>query len=140
VNGKAPPFYEGYVQEVIAIIERNALLEFDCIMHEHQRTKRPRCILTDDISNKINALNDAIKASKLWTNVDLRKRVIMEGVPPSLLELIGEAEFFKNVPENYQKAIFGAHLAAEFVYQYGLETSEFAFMEFLSKYGLDVLG
>lgn len=40
-------------------------MEFECIWREHERTKIPRCILTDMLSDKINVLKDFI-ADELW--------------------------------------------------------------------------
>lgn len=37
------------------------------------------------------------------------------------------------IPENYCRAIFGSRLASRFIYQFGLETPEFAFFEFVSR-------
>jgi len=136
ISSEPPKFYQQYVNEVINIIEKNARLEFNCIWNENERTSTPRSILSDILSNKINDLNEQLVRSVLWKNDKLKHRVILESVPPCLIQLIGEEQFFQHVPENYLQAIFGAHLAAEFVYTYGLQTSEFAFLEFLQKYGL----
>jgi len=138
-NNKEPPFYNQYVQEVIHIIETNARLEFDCIWKEHEKNHTPRTLLTNQISHKINSLHTQIIESKLWLNESLRKQVILNAIPPSLIKLVGENQLFSKVPINYLKAIFGSHLASYFVYQYGLNTSEFAFMDFLNQYGLNIL-
>lgn len=129
-----PAFYTQYVSDVHKIIENNARLEFECIWKEHERTGTPRSVLCDDLSNKINALNESLRESSLWDNVELRRKVIARACPDSLIEAVGMEAFFERVPLSYCKAIFGAHLASVFIYQYGLSTPEFAFFDFMEHY------
>lgn len=70
-----PAFYSAYVKQVQAIIEKNARLEFNCIWREHELTGTARCIISDNLSNKINALNAALCTSSLWGNTKLRFKV-----------------------------------------------------------------
>jgi len=135
-----PNFYDMYKDSVIEIIEKNARLEFDCIWGEHERTKEPRTTLTNKLSEKINSLHERLVSSRLWDNEDLRRAVILAAVPKCLQTVVDEKQLFTRVPQNYLKAIFGSHLASMFVYKYGLHTSEFAFMEFLGNYGVNVFG
>jgi len=129
-----PPFYNEYVQDIQRIIEHNADLEFDCIWREHVRTGMPRCVLTDKVSDKINSLNDAISQSQLYdVNIALRSMVMSRAVPKKLQELVGIEEIIKRLPDTYGRAIFGAWLAANFIYKNGLAASEFAFFEFIAQ-------
>jgi glutamate dehydrogenase len=130
-----PPFYKKYVEEIQSKIVHNAALEFECIWLEHERSAKPRCLLTDEVSEKINQLNHSIQRSALWDNLALRKRVLAEAIPKSLQELLGLDKIMERVPPNYQKAIFGAFLASTFVYKNGISGgNEFKFFEFMAHY------
>lgn len=128
-----PLFYQEYVKDIQNIIAQNADLEFQCIWKEHVRTGMPRCVLTDKISDKINSLNDAISASQLYdVNKELRNIVMSRAIPKKLQELVPVEDIIKRLPDTYGKAIFGAWVAAHFVYEYGLNASEFSFFEFIA--------
>ena len=129
-----PAFYNSYVENVQRIIEDRAKEEFECIWREHERTKTPRCVLTDQLSEKINTLNTSISQSNLWKNEALRKRVIAQAIPTCLIDLLGIDVVFERVPEAYLKAIFGATLASRFVYTHGLDAGEFGFFEFMTEF------
>eukprot|EP01096_Ripella_sp_DP13-Kostka_P008034 TRINITY_DN2983_c0_g1_i1.p1 TRINITY_DN2983_c0_g1~~TRINITY_DN2983_c0_g1_i1.p1 ORF type:complete len:1014 (+),score=541.19 TRINITY_DN2983_c0_g1_i1:179-3220(+) len=129
-----PAFYTSYVENVQKIIEARAFEEFECIWKEHERTKTPRCVLTDQLSEKINRLHDSISQSSLWKNESLRKKVIAQSIPTCLIDLIGIDVLLERVPEAYLKAIFGANLASRFVYTHGLDAGEFGFFEFMTEF------
>jgi glutamate dehydrogenase len=134
-NDTAPEFYKRYVREVQEIIERNATLEFECIWKEHKRTGLSRITIADNLSQLINEMSRQIEhESQLWQNERLRKLVISEYCPPSLIDLLDLEEIFRNVPENYLKAVFSASLASRFIYYNGLLSSSFAFFEYMQKY------
>lgn len=59
-----PAFYSAYVTEVQERIAENARLEFNCIWNEMQANKSKSSILTDQLSDKINSLNDYIQVKK----------------------------------------------------------------------------
>lgn len=123
----APPFYVEYVKAVQSIIEKNAELEFEILWKEHERTKIPRSILSDNLSFAIIKLNAELQTTTLWDNVPLRRIVLSDAFPSILLSKLGLDTLLKRVPETYVKAIFGSYLASRFVYQYGTEPSQFAF-------------
>jgi len=133
-DGKLPQFYKDYVQDIIKTIETNAELEFECLWKAHAETGTPICELTDKVSLKINSVGDGIMASDLWNNKKLRDYVFKEAIPPTLLKVTGLEGFYKNVPENYQIAIFGSHLASRFVYKCGYNVGEFALFDFIKEY------
>lgn len=133
-DASPPPFYEEYVRDVISIIEKHAHDEFERLWSEHERTGRPRCVLTDELSTKINELNHSIVQSSLWNDETLRSKVIGEAVPSSLIRLIGLEQLLSRVPSSYLKAIFGAHLACSFVYSKGMNAGAFGFFEFMQEY------
>lgn len=130
----APAFYSEYVKAVHAIIEKNAELEFEALWREAERTKKPRSILSDELSFAIVRLNRELQNTTLWDNVPLRRIVLNEAFPRILLDKIGLDALLKRVPESYVKAIFGSYLASRFVYKYGTEPSQFAFFEFMAPY------
>lgn len=135
VQGKDfPAFYTEYVKEIQDIIQRNADMEFECIWREHELSGKPRFILTEEVSSKINALNTTIKNSALWQRPDLRKKVLSEALPKTLTKLVPVDTAMQRIPEAYLQAIFGAYLASHFVYKYGISAGEFAFFEFMQSY------
>jgi len=129
-----PPFYKAYVEEIQQRVVENAALEFECIWKEHARTKIPRYLLTDQISDKINSLNDNIQNSFLWGDPELKEKVLTEAIPSHLLELLGLPTILKRVPEAYAKAVFGAYLASRFIYKFGISTSELSFFEYMHEW------
>lgn len=133
-NNVMPNFHKEYITEVHRFIEDNARQEFECIWREHQKQQTPRCILTEQLSQKINDLNDQIQASPLWDDMKLRKKVLSQACPKNLLALVGIDKLMERVPETYTRAIFGAYLASRFVYECGLSSPEFAFFTFIQKY------
>eukprot|EP00002_Diphylleia_rotans_P019421 TRINITY_DN3758_c0_g1_i1.p1 TRINITY_DN3758_c0_g1~~TRINITY_DN3758_c0_g1_i1.p1 ORF type:complete len:1027 (+),score=257.85 TRINITY_DN3758_c0_g1_i1:62-3142(+) len=133
-DGVIPPFYREYVEEVQEKIEENARLEFECIWTEAEKSKQSRSLISDQVSAKINNLNDAVKESVLWNDENLRKRILIEAAPKKLLSLIGYDNFAQRVPQSYLQAIFGAYLASRYVYKMGLDAAEFAFFTFIRAY------
>lgn len=131
-----PKFYTEYVNAVHSIIEKNAELEFEAIWRENKRTGAPRSTISDDLSYAIVKLNENLQSTSLWSNVLLRKCILMEALPKILLETVvgGLEVLLQRIPEAYMKAIFGSYLASRFIYHYGLESNQFAFFEFMSRY------
>lgn len=58
----------------------------------------PISVLTEQLSNKINALNDGLQSSSLWLNTDIRRRVLARAVPKTLLRLVGVDKLQERVP------------------------------------------
>eukprot|EP00163_Fabomonas_tropica_P003925 TRINITY_DN13481_c0_g4_i1.p1 TRINITY_DN13481_c0_g4~~TRINITY_DN13481_c0_g4_i1.p1 ORF type:complete len:1026 (-),score=365.41 TRINITY_DN13481_c0_g4_i1:176-3253(-) len=132
-DGVVPKFRAEYVQEVQNIIENNARMEFECIWKEHERTGISNPVLTDTISLKINDLNSNIITSSLWEKTALREIVFRQFVPKTLMALVPYATLMERVPAAYLRAIFGSYLAGRFVYQFGIQPSDFAFFEFVEQ-------
>lgn len=132
-----PAFYSKYVRQVQAIIARNSRMEFECIWRENEASGTPCSVISDLLSNKINALSDSLVASSLCGDKKLCQKVVKAHCPSILIETIGLEALFERVPDSYLKAIFGSQLASSFVYQYGIHNSEFAFFDFMSKYRND---
>ena len=128
-----PAFYNRYVSNVQKIIEENARLEFEAIWREHARTKKPRCVLSDELSLEIIKLDEELQQTNLWDNVSLRKIIMEEALPNTLLEQLGLETILERVPVPYLKAIFGSYLASRFIYLHGIGASQFAFFDFMNK-------
>jgi glutamate dehydrogenase len=126
-----PAFYQEYVKQVQNIIERNASIEFDALWREHQITKTPISILSDELSNAIVHLQSQLQESNLWDNEQLRTTVLTRAFPKLLLDTLSLPTLLERIPESYVRAIFGASLASQFIYKYGAHPDNFAFFEFM---------
>jgi glutamate dehydrogenase len=113
-GGKIPPFYSAYVKQVQDLIEKNAEQEFECLWRESARTRKPKSVLSDELSFAIIRLNEELQTTTLWDNVLLRRVVLKEAFPNLLLDKLGLETLLSRVPENYVKAIFGSYLASRF--------------------------
>jgi glutamate dehydrogenase len=131
---KTPTFYAAYVDQVLEKIDDNAKQEFECIWRENIRTGTQRTILTDQLSNQINEINDAIQKSDLDQDQRLFEKILKEACPMILIEKVGLEALLKRVPNNYLKAMFGAHLASRYVYRYGMSATPVDFVEFVKNY------
>lgn len=132
-EGRVPEFYQAYVQEVQQTIERNASIEFEALWREHQKSKLPISVLSDELSTAIVQLSNQLVETTLWDNAQLRQAVLARAFPKLLLEKVGLDTLLQRVPESYVKAIFGAYLASQFVYKYGAQPDHFAFFDFMRK-------
>ncbi|RMZ84539.1 hypothetical protein DV737_g1185, partial [Chaetothyriales sp. CBS 132003] len=133
-DGVVPAFYQAYVKEVQAIIQRNARLEFEAIWREHEATGTPRSILSDQLSLAITKLDEELQDfTELWDNQTLRLSVLREALPQTLQAKVAMDNILARVPDSYLRAIFGSYLASRFVYEYGATPSQFAFFNFMRK-------
>jgi len=132
-DGKVPEFRERYVRDVVNIIRTNARLEFESLWKETNLKKVPLSVLSDELSNKINKITDAISRSSLSDDPDLSAKVLERHCPPTLVDAIGIPEMLNRIPRNYTKAIVSSWLASHFVYTRGLEAGEVDFHEFLTE-------
>jgi len=134
-EGKEPPqFYQEYVKEVQQIIEQNARLEFNALWNEGEKSKIPKSILSDQLSNKINELSIAFENSDMWEDGEFKNHIFKLAIPKVLQNMVGLSKVTERIPVNYAKAIFGSYLASRYIYQEGLSTTpEFAFHNFLQR-------
>ena len=132
-DGKIPKFREAYLRDVVNIIRTNARLEFESLWNEHGLKGAPLCVLSDELSNKINKITDAITRSSLSEDPDLSAKVLEKHCPPTLVDEIGIQEMLKRIPRNYTQAIVSSWLASRFVYTRGLDAGEVDFHEFLTE-------
>jgi len=131
-NGQIPPFRKAYVEEIIKVIKKNARKEFNLLWNEHQSKKLPFTTLTNLISERINSITDAVVGSNLAKDKKLRDKVIQAYTPKPLLELVGFEKLINRVPENYLNAIFATKVATDFVYTFGLDSTEVDFFNYLN--------
>jgi len=134
-DGTLPDFYQDYVQDVIKIVERNARKEFSIVYDETLKGKRST-MATDELSDAMNGLNDAITASNLWENLEVRRTVLQQAIPGSLQANVegGLDTIMERVPENYLRAIFGQSVASDFIYKHGADSSPYSFYEFMQAF------
>ena len=133
-NGDIPKFMQQYVNEIIQTVKDNARKEFEVLWSENAKTGQPFTHLTNIVSRKINDLTDSIFNSELPANPQLKKKLIEDYAPASLLELVGLDSILERVPENYLNAIVATRLATGFVYSHGLEGNEIDFYTYLQKF------
>ncbi len=131
---KVSDFRAKYVQDILTEIRDNARQEFEAIWRENARTRTPRSILSDQISEKINLVKDSIASSNLFEDQALLRRVIEVGCPKVLVDLLGVDAILARVPEAYLRALFASRLAGRYVYAHGLEANEIDFYTFLQEF------
>ena len=132
-DGVIPPFRRKYVEQILEIVRANARLEFDIIWKENAAKKIPRSVLSDLISEKINAIKDSVSRTELVKDRALFKKMTACCIPRALVEEIGLPRLMKRVPGPYLKAVFASQLASRYVYRYGLNADELTFYEFLNE-------
>jgi len=134
-DGTLPEFYQAYVQDVIKIVETNADKEFS-IVYDGVKSGKRSTLATDELSDAMNGLNDAITASSLWDNLEVRREVLQSAIPQSLQKNVegGLDTIIERVPDNYLRAIFGQSVASDFIYKYGSQSSPYAFYEFMQSF------
>lgn len=126
-DGTAPPFYDAYVKSVQEVIKRNARLEFEAIWREHAESGEARSILSDKLSVAITKMDEELQNSDLWHDENFRRGILNEALPDLLVDKIGLDTILQRVPDNYLRAIFGSYLASRFIYECGINASQFAF-------------
>ena len=133
-NGRLSDFRKAYVEEIVEHIADNARREFEVIWRENAKTGIPRSVLTDTVSEKINAIKDSIMSSELFEDKALVRKVIEVGCPPVLCGLLGIGRLIQRMPETYLRALFASRLAARYVYEHGLDANEIDFFNFLQRF------
>ena len=133
-DGRFPAFYQEYVKEIIDRVESNARNEFEFIWAEHKRTGKRTTELTLELSEAMNDLFDVVLASSLYENQNVRRNVLMEYFPKTLLDMIGYETLCERIPETFLKAAFSKYLAAQYYYVKGTKSSVYEFYEFVSGY------
>jgi len=127
----APEFYEDYANDVLQIIRRNADCEFNVVWKEMMEG-RSSMDATDRLSAKINFLTDTI-FSDLCALKDkaIIEKVLRQAIPAKFLKHVGFQQIWENTPRNYLMAIVATNLASKYVYENGMDASEFKFYNYL---------
>ncbi len=131
-DGEKPPFREAYIAEVLSTIQKNARAEFDLLWKEHAEKGVPFTILSNRVSEKINKITDAVRASDLADNRRLVRAILEKYTPHVLDALVGVDTILKRVPNAYIRAIVATRIATRFVYSYGLDAGEIDFYNFVN--------
>ena len=151
-DGKPSPFYQSYVREIQEKITENAAAEFQCIWREHARLQgaKPRTLISDELSSKLNALQAELEESDLFDDEPSRRGVMRRAIPKTLVDQVGLETLLKRLPVQYQRALFSSYVASHFVschalygrrrmltgdrvvqiYKYGVEGSSVDFFHF----------
>jgi len=132
-DGVVGDFRKEYVNQIIRKIRANARLEFLALMAERKRSKTACSILSDQLSQKINTLADAILKSDLSSDDKLVRAVVADYCPDILVATVGIETILKRVPASYITAILAKHLASTYVYVKGLQAGEVDFLKFVEE-------
>jgi glutamate dehydrogenase len=131
-DGKPSEFYQSYVRDIQKKITENAAAEFLCIWREHARLKgsKPRTLISDELSIKLNNLQAELESSDLFDDEPSRKGVMRRAIPDTLVKQVGLETLLQRLPIAYQKALFSSWVAAHFIYRFGVEGSSVDFFKF----------
>lgn len=131
-DGKPSEFYKSYVRDIQGKITENAAAEFQCIWKEHARIggSKPRTLISDELSSKLNNLQAELEASDLFDHEPSRKGVMKRAMPKTLVDKAGLDVLLKRLPEPYQRALFSSWVASHFIYKYGVNGSSVDFFHF----------
>mmetsp|Transcript_53117 Transcript_53117/g.113935 ORF Transcript_53117/g.113935 Transcript_53117/m.113935 type:complete len:1089 (+) Transcript_53117:41-3307(+) len=131
--GRAPKFYEDYVEEILATVRANAKDEFRAIWEFNKEYGTPKTQLTRILSDKINSICDDIRASiSLPKDREVVRRVVQRAVPKNLLAHCGVDAIIDRVPEAYTMALVSAWIGSKYVYSTLGKTNEFSFYTFMN--------
>jgi glutamate dehydrogenase len=116
-NGQPSPFYRSYVRDVQDKIVENAAAEFQCIWREHSRLQgsKPRTMISDELSSRLNSLQTELESSDLFDDVPSRKGVMKRAIPKTLVDQVGLDTLLSRLPESYLRALFSSWVASHFV-------------------------
>lgn len=131
-GGSPSEFYQAYVRDIQRKIGENAALEFGCIWREYERLggSKPRCVISDELSQTITDLQDELEASSLFDDPRARQGVLKAAIPETLLNKLGLETLQKRLPEAYQRALFASYVASKFIYSCGVKASNVDFYRF----------
>ncbi|KAG8935801.1 NAD-dependent glutamate dehydrogenase [Tulasnella sp. 419] len=132
-DGKPSEFYQSYVKDIQQKIVDNAANECSCIQREHARNNgtKPRTLLSDELSSKLNDLQAELESSDLFDDISSRKNVLSRAIPGTLVKQVGLETLMTRLPEAYQKALFSSWVAAHYIYKYGTTASAVDFYHFI---------
>lgn len=85
----------------------------------------------------MNDLFDVILASSLYENERVRRNVLKDFFPKTLLAHLGYDALTARIPESYLKATFAKFLASQYYYDKGTDSNVYEFYEFVNRYDRD---
>ena len=132
-SGEESEFRRAYVTAIIERIEANAAAEFELLWTEHQEHGTPFTLISDQVSERINRITDAIGDSSFLKDPQIRTAVIGEYTPLPLLERVGLEGIMERVPEPYLDAIVASRIGSRFVYRWGLSATEVDFARYMEE-------
>jgi glutamate dehydrogenase len=132
-EGAVSAFRKRYVEQILATIRANARAEFELMWREHRQRRIALTVLSNRISERINATADAMAASQLARDARLRRKVLSQCTPAVLLELVGIERILERVPEAYLDALVATTVATRFIYGRGLAANEVDFYGFITE-------
>lgn len=134
-DGKFPDFYQNMVKEIVQRIRYNATREFEAISVEVAKGKfdRHRSEIADELSRRIVKMRSQIMASEMYEDERFRRFVLTKYVPTLIQKLVGIDNVIARVPENYLRSCFATWLASDYVYNTGLDATEFHFFQYMHK-------
>lgn len=116
-DGKPSTFYKNYVRDIQEKITENAAAEFACIWKEHARLQgsKPRTTISDELSSKLNQLQEELEASDLFDYEPSKRGVMLRAIPKTLVDQVGLDNLLKRLPEPYQRALFSSWVSSHYV-------------------------
>ncbi|OJT02203.1 NAD-specific glutamate dehydrogenase [Trametes pubescens] len=131
-DGKPSAFYQSYVRDIQQKITENAAAEFACIWREHARLQgaKPRTIISDELSSKLNDLQEELEDSDLFNDEPSKRGVMRRAIPKTLVDQVGLDALLGRLPVTYQRALFSSWVASHFIYKYGVNASSVDFFHF----------
>lgn len=133
---KPPEFYATYVRQILDVIVENAKQEFGAIWACCRAGSLSKVEATRRLSIKVNRTSDSIQEQlragmSQQEREELVRTVLLQTVPPLMLERLGVDGILARVPANYIGSIVGAWIASRFVYRYGIDASDVSFFFFM---------
>ncbi|KAM0748372.1 NAD-specific glutamate dehydrogenase [Meredithblackwellia eburnea MCA 4105] len=133
VNGEGfSDFYLKYTRNIQQIISANATAEFNTIWREHEQSKRPYTLISDELSQSLIKLQNDLEESNLYDNEKMRRAVMARAIPRALVEQVGLDVILERLPHIYAHSIFSSYVASRYIYTHGLGASLVDFYSFLT--------
>jgi len=82
----------------------------------------------------MNDLCDLIGETDFFDDIALRRSILNDVIPNSLIKLVGLDKLLERIPLNYQKAMFCKHIGAKYYYSCGKNSNIYEFYKFMKKY------
>src|SRR5690606_37538658 len=116
---------EQIIKEILERLKLCASLEASTLLTYHDKTKKPLTEISQTISTRINMFADQLLNYLETIHLKEKKFVLLmncfyDYCLPILQDKFKE-DLLQEIPDNHKKAIIAAHIAANLVYQKGLD-------------------